>query len=1018
MAETKQIQSRGRVTDHSARTTVVIPVHNKWKLTEACLRSLAKTLAGKHCEIIVIDNASSDITKEACPALGQTLFGDFFRYHRAEHNLNFGPASNLGANMARGDFLLFLNNDTLAVPGHEDWYDKLLQDFSTYPDLAATGPVLLYPPTTGNPLGATVQHLGVFVTPTLKVGHLYEGIPVNSPLAAKRRFFQIITGACMLMPRALFLEYGGFDEGYVNGSEDIDLCTRLFAAGRRFTVNPKARLYHLCSQTPGRHSHEAANFRRFSATSMRLMCPDWHLHINADGFELQVSEWSTISPGLKTNEVAKIGPLLTSGDTTALIGGIRLFPLWYEGYAKLAALLAEEGKDAEAHSVRLALCQLRPVPDHLFALLNSAYKARDEHAISYAFSRLCMFCTAFDEYMQNADSMRAWATDIGLDDLAGRFRSWSDAAGDFREHIYKPFLRRLRDMTTATQPSPQANWAYTLWRELQYLPEQERRRHNPPPIDPSIAFSVLMPVYNPEPEHLREAVDSLFAQDWPHWELCMADDASPDPRIKSLLLELASRDPRIRVEFRQTNGHIAAATNTTLEMAQYGWVALMNQDDLLPPDALLEVAAAITANPDGLLFYSDEDKLFANGTVRDPYFKNNAWDWDLLLGQNMVRHVGVYQTERLRTIGGFRDDFPGSQDYDMLLRYSENIDSSKLIHIPRVLYHWRAHAGSTAAGIEAKPEALHSAVCAITEHLHRKGVDGRVEIVPDSTFYRVRYALPKPGPLASLVVDMGIDCSLGPAMAAAMLSKVGYGKLEILLLCNEAADAASRRKLERWATGQRQVRLLFSTSFSFGEQANRAVEAARGSLVGFLGKGLVPLSQDWLAEIVSRLAQPGVGVIGGKLILPEGVVYHIGHLADAQGRLFSLFRGLDIRTPGYLFWPNLARTVCSVDPRCLFTHKRLIDEIGGFEPGMGGASAMDFCLRLREKGLRTVTAPYAEFLFTLGKDTPWENGAVVSEPTFVKRWQGRIAPCHPCLVEGQGDWALYWNEGEKTACSR
>ena len=998
----------------SPHTSVVIPVRNKWELTEACLRSLADTLAGKACEIIVVDNASSDATGEACPALGQALFGDFFRYRRSESNLNFGPASNLGAKMARANFLLFLNNDTLAVPGHEDWHDKLVRDFSAWPDVAATGPVLLYPPAAGNPLGATVQHLGVFVTPTFKVGHLYEGIPADSPLAAKRRFFQVITAACMLIPRALFLEHGGFDEGYVNGFEDVDLCARLFAAGWRMTVNPEARLYHLTSQTPGRHSHEEANSRRFAAGSMRHLVPDWHIHLASDGLELQVTEWQSMSPGMPALDQAKLAPLLAAGDADALTGALKRFPLWHEGYAELAGLLSKAGDDAGTHSVLLALTQLKPTPEALSALLESASRRRDERAMTFAFSSLCKYCLGFDEYLKSAESLRAWAADIGLDDLAGRLRAWSDASGDFRDRLYLPFLRRLRRITRHTAPSPLDDWAYTLWRELEDLPRREAGRRNPPPADPSVAFSVLMPVYNPKPEHLREAVDSLLAQDWPYWELCLADDASPDPRIRPLLLELAARDPRIRVEFRPTNGHIAAATNTALDMARHGWIALMDQDDRLPPDALREMAAAVTARPDGLLFYSDEDKFRDDGSVSYPYCKNNAWDGDLLLSQNMVNHLGVYRADRLRAIGGFRDGFPGSQDHDMLLRYAEDLDSGHLIHIPKVLYHWRIHAGSTAGGIEAKSEALDSTRRAVTEHLQRKGVDGRAETVPGTQYFRVRYGLPKPAPLITLIVDLGGDCLLGQSLAEALPAKAGYGKLEILLLYDEEADAAFRAKLERWATGQRLARLLpLPQSLSFGERANAAVKAARGSLIGFLGKGLVPLEQDWLAEIVSRLTQPGVGAVGGRLVTPEGLVHHLGHMADARGRLFSLFRGLPAEGPdsaGYFSWAKLARTVKSVDPRCLFTRKSLVEKAGGFDPGMGGASAMDLCLRLGEKGQRTVITPFAGFLMTLGRDAPWEDGAVVSEPEFAKRWTGRIAPCHPNLEKGRGGWALYWGD--------
>lgn len=1010
----------------SVQTSVIIPAYNKWELTEACLRSLEQSLGGKNCEIIVVDNASSDATRECCQALGNQLFGDFFQYHRAERNLNFGPASNLGARMGRGEYLLFLNNDTLAVPDCPDWYTPLLEDFSTWPNIAATGPVLLYPPSASAPsfFGSTVQHLGVFVSPTFKVGHLYEGIPAASPLAAKRRFFQIITAACMLMPRALFLEHGGFNEGFVNGFEDVDLCARLWAGGRRMTVNPTARLYHLTSQTPGRHTHEESNSRLFADTSLRLLTPDWHLHLAADDVELQVTVWQSMSPGMNAGQRAKLAPLLATDDPEAISNALTRFPLWHEGYAALADCLKKREDPAGEHAFRLSLTQLRPVPENLIALLQSAGCMRDEQALSFAFSTLCKYCLTFEQYVNGARDLLAWARDIGLEGLAGQFQHWLDTSEIFREQLFLPFLQTMRDMTKGANVSPLDNWAYTLWRELEDLPARAKMRVSQPDPPSSIAFSVLMPVYNPEPKHLLAAVDSLLQQEWPHWELCMADDASPDPRIRPLLQELTARDPRIRVEFRETNGHIAEATNTALAMARHAHIALMDQDDLLTPDALREMALAIQAHPDGLLFYSDEDKVLDDGTIFYPYFKNTSWDWDLLLGQNMVNHLGVYRTDRLRAIGGFRSGFPGSQDHDMLLRYAEDLESKQLIHIPKVLYHWRAHAGSTAATISVKSDALDSTRRALTQHLERKNIEGSAELVPGTQCFRIRYALPKPAPLVSLIVDLGTDCPLGPPLAQALKEKAGLSKLELLFLYDQETPPEFKSKLERWSEGGKQARLLpLPQTLPFGARFNAAVKAVRGSQIGILDKRLIPLTQDWLVEVVSRLAQPGVGVVGGKLVNPDKSVHHLGHVADADGRLFSLFRGLSNNEVGYFTWASVVRTVTSTDPRCFFTHKRLLEEANGFEPTMDSAAAIDYCLRLKDKGARVVSTPFAEFLLTYPPhlkrspfgDILWENGIFVDSPSLYQRWRGRIAPCNPNLEAGLHGMALHWRDDFESA---
>ena len=233
-----------------------------------------------------------------------------------------------------------------------------------------------------------------------------------------------------------------------------------------------------------------------------------------------------------------------------------------------------------------------------------------------------------------------------------------------------------------------------------------------------VRIAVLMPVFNPKPEWLQAAIASVQAQLYPHWQLCIADDCSTDPRIRPLLEQAMAADPRIRVVFRERNGHICASSNSALELVQAPWLALLDHDDLLPDDALIWVAHAIQCHPDARLFYSDEDKILPDGTRFDPYFKG---DWNPLLmeAQNTFSHLGVYCADLVRSLGGFREGFEGSQDHDLVLRCSEKLQRDQVVHIPRVLYHWRVHPDSTAGGAQAKPYTVQAAERAIEEHLER-----------------------------------------------------------------------------------------------------------------------------------------------------------------------------------------------------------------------------------------------------------------------------------------------------------
>ncbi|MDR8731964.1 Chondroitin synthase [Burkholderia pseudomultivorans] len=269
-------------------------------------------------------------------------------------------------------------------------------------------------------------------------------------------------------------------------------------------------------------------------------------------------------------------------------------------------------------------------------------------------------------------------------------------------------------------------------------------------------ISVVMPVYNPDPKWLAEAIESIRGQLYPYWELCIADDVSTDPAIRPLLERYASQDQRIKVAFREKNGHISAASNTALELVTGTWVALFDHDDLLPEHALYCVADAIVRDPSIRMIYSDEDKIDGAGKRREPYFKCD-WNPDLFLSQNMFSHLGVYQKALLDEVGGFREGYEGSQDYDLALRCVERAGAGAIHHIPRVLYHWRVHAESTASGTDAKPYAVVAGERALNDHFDRMGIHAMAEYAGNG--YRARYEMPNPAPLVSLIIPTrnGLD---------------------------------------------------------------------------------------------------------------------------------------------------------------------------------------------------------------------------------------------------------------------
>src|SRR6266550_9321006 len=243
-------------------------------------------------------------------------------------------------------------------------------------------------------------------------------------------------------------------------------------------------------------------------------------------------------------------------------------------------------------------------------------------------------------------------------------------------------------------------------------------------------ISIVLPVYNPDLAFLACAIDSVRAQIYQNWQLCIADDASTDPGVALILQKYAASDARIALTLRDRNGHIAACSNSALGLAAGQWIALLDQDDLLPEHALALVATAINSHPAAGLIYSDEDKIDGSGARTEPYFKSD-WNPELFLVQNFVSHLGVYRRELLCEIGGFREGFDGSQDYDLVLRSIERLRPEQILHLPRVLYHWRKIAGSLAATSEAKDYAHDSARRAIREHLRRGKIKAKVRACPE-----------------------------------------------------------------------------------------------------------------------------------------------------------------------------------------------------------------------------------------------------------------------------------------------
>ena len=531
-------------------------------------------------------------------------------------------------------------------------------------------------------------------------------------------------------------------------------------------------------------------------------------------------------------------------------------------------------------------------------------------------------------------------------------------------------------------------------------------------------ISILMPVYNPRVQFIDQAIKSVRNQLYPHWELCIADDGS-HPEILALIKKYAGKDKKIRYVFRAENGHISEASNSALDLVSNDYTALLDHDDLLTPDALYWVAREIVNHPEAALIYSDEDKLNEQGKRCDPYFKCD-FNYNLLLSHNMISHLGVYKTSLLREIGGFRKGFEGSQDYDIALRTIEKLDKEQIRHIPKVLYHWRIHNESTALSGDIKPYAHLAALNAINEHLERMKVLASAEpSIEVPGFNRVRYQLPSKPPFVEIIVLTRDKLGLIKPCIESILEKTTYPDYSITIVDNGSAEKETLEQFAAWKKHPRISIVKDDIPFNFSKLNNRAVERSDKDFVCLMNNDIEVISPDWLDEMVTHALQQDIGAVGARLWYPNETLQHGGVILGVGGLAGHATKHLKKGDPGYFGRACLQQEFSAVTAACLLVKREHYRSVEGFDEThlTIAFNDVDFCLKLREKGLRNLWTPYAELYHHESasrgyEDTPEKQARFQKELEYmIKRWAKELHhdPAYsPNLTLEKDDFSLAW----------
>jgi GT2 family glycosyltransferase len=480
-------------------------------------------------------------------------------------------------------------------------------------------------------------------------------------------------------------------------------------------------------------------------------------------------------------------------------------------------------------------------------------------------------------------------------------------------------------------------------------------------VQPTI--SVVMPVCDTDERLLDEAIRSVRDQVYDRWELCIADDVSTRPAVRAVLERHAAADARIMVRYRSSRGNISAASNTALEMATGDFVALFDHDDLLPPQALYWIVEAINRHPDAVLLYSDEDKVDAAGRRYDAYFKGD-FNHELLLAQNMISHLGVYRRDLIVALGGFRSEFDTAQDHDLALRVAAAVPRERIMHVPRILYHWRASAGSTAASRHAKPIAADVGRRAVADHLRRVDPGCAVEPSPEAPWHhRVRHPLPAERPLVSIVICTRDHGDLLRTAVESITCRSTYDEYEILVVDNGSREPATLAFLAALGGHDRITVVRDDSPFNYSRLNNTAVARTRGAVVCLLNDDIEVLAPDWLEELVSQAIRPDVGAVGARLWYPDGTLQHGGVIIGIGGVAGHAHPRLPRGKRGYFCRGVLQQEMSAVTGACLAVRRQVFDEVGGLDEDLAVAfNDIDFCLRLRRAGYRNIWTPYAELV--------------------------------------------------------
>ncbi|TFC19247.1 glycosyltransferase [Cryobacterium algoritolerans] len=503
-------------------------------------------------------------------------------------------------------------------------------------------------------------------------------------------------------------------------------------------------------------------------------------------------------------------------------------------------------------------------------------------------------------------------------------------------------------------------------------------------------FSILTPVYETPLGVLQETIDSVVGQTFMDWELVFVDDCSPNPEVRNVLRKAAALDNRIRVLERESNGGIVEASNDAIGAARGSFIALLDHDDLIAPQALQRMAAAVRKNPDADYLYSDEDKIRANGSKFDQFDKPD-WSPERLRGQMYTGHLSVLRTDLVRAVGGFHAQFEGSQDHDLVLRVAEH--ARQIVHIPEVLYHWRVIEGSTAETADNKPYAWDAGVRAVNAHLERVGIVGTAFRGPVPGTYRVKREPELDRSVSIIIPTRGTAGEVWGGQRVflidavrSILATTRHRDVEVVVVYDADTPEEVLAALTE-LVGDRLTLVPFVGPFNFSRKCNEGYLSARGEVLLFLNDDIEVISDEVIGQMLAPLNEPGVGMTGAMLYFEDGVIQHAGHLHH-MGQFTHAYLGAPKGTYGDFSSLLINREASGLTAACIAMPTSVFEDVGGFsEIFPGNFNDVDLSKKVTQAGYRLVWLAGVElFHFESRSRNPLVHA--YEEKQIIDRWAG------------------------------